>query len=69
MKSPLYIILSDAGVEYKTFSESLMKIATKEKGAGMALLVEFEKGPYGNTIIEDGLSYVDQPPGDGENAQ
>lgn len=69
MKSPLYIFTSDAGIEYRTFSESLMKIATKEKGAGMALLVEFEKGPYGNTIIEDGLSYVDQPPGDGENAQ
>ena len=69
MKSPLYIILSDAGVEYRTFSESLMKIANKEKGTGIALLVEFEKGAYGNTIIEDGLSYVDQPPGDGENAQ
>jgi len=69
MKSPLYIITSDTGIEYRTFSESLMKIANKEKGMGMALLVEFEKGPYGNTIIEDGLSYVDQPPGDGENAQ
>ena len=69
MKSPLYIILSDAGVEYKTFSESLMKIANKEKEAGIALLVEFEKGPYGNTIIENGLNYVDQPPEDRENAQ
>jgi len=69
MKSPLYIFTSDAGIEYRTFSESLMKIATKEKGTDIALLVEFEKGPYGNTIIEDGLSYVDQPPEDGENAQ
>ena len=69
MKSPLYIIMSDAGIEYRTFSESLMKIANKEKGTGMALMVEFEKGPYGNTIIEDGLSYADQPPEDDQNAQ
>jgi phage recombination protein Bet len=68
MKSPLYIILSDAGTEYKTFSESIMKIAIKEMGTGMAFIVQFEKGAYGNTIIENGLNYIDQSPEDG-NAQ
>jgi hypothetical protein len=69
MKSPLYIITSNAGIEYRTFSESLVKIANKEKGTGMALRVEFENGQFGNMIVEDGLSYIDQPPEEGENAQ
>ena len=62
MKSPLYIITSDTGIDYKTFSETLMKIATKEKGTGMILLVEFEVGQFGNNILN--LSYSDQPPED-----
>ena len=67
MKSPRYIITSDPGVDYSTFSESFMKIATKEKGTGITLLVEFQKEQFWNNIIE--LSYAVQPPEDGENAQ
>jgi len=68
MKSPLYIITSDAGVDYKTFSESIAKIASKEKGTGIELHVEYKKDSFGNTILDDGLSYAQQPPED-ENAQ
>lgn len=65
MKSPLYTITSDSGIDYTTFSETLQKIAVKEKGTGIILLAEYEKGPHWNTLI--GLSYADQPPE--ENAQ
>ncbi|MBU1067582.1 hypothetical protein KKE60_07320, partial [Patescibacteria group bacterium] len=68
MKSPLYLIISDAGDEYRTFSESLKEIADKAKGTGLAVVVEFEKGQFGNMIVDNGLSYADQPPED-ENAQ
>jgi hypothetical protein len=68
MKSPLYIITSDAGVDYKTFSESIVKIANKERNSGIELQVEYKKDSFGNTILDDGLSYAQQPPED-ENAQ
>jgi hypothetical protein len=62
MKSPLYVITSDAGVEFKTFSETFATMASKEKGTSTALNVEFASDKLGNTVKN--MSYVEQPPED-----
>ncbi len=47
MKSPLYHILSDAGVDYRTFDKTLATMASKEAGTGMLFDAEYKETQYG----------------------
>jgi hypothetical protein len=66
MKSPRYILHTDTNTEYYTFSKTIFEMASKQKGTGLMLIVEFEKTQYGNEAKS--LNYADTPPED-ENAQ
>lgn len=47
MKSPLFNIISTDNKEYKTFSESLAKLAKEAKDAGVMATITFEETKYG----------------------
>ena len=47
MKSQLFIIIAADKKEYKTFSESLAKLAKEAKEAGVMATITFEETQYG----------------------
>jgi len=47
MKSPLFTIISADKKEYKTFSESLAKLANAAKVAGVQVTITYEESKYG----------------------
>lgn len=49
MKSPLFLITCD-GVEYKTFSESLMKTAQEGRDKGIPVVLSYTSNKFGNDI-------------------
>jgi hypothetical protein len=49
MKSPLYVITA-AGVEYKTFSNTFAKTAKEALDAGLTVEIDFTVDKYGNNI-------------------
>jgi len=50
MKSPLYVITA-AGVEYKTFSDTFAKTAKEALDAGLTVEIAFTVDKYGNNIV------------------
>lgn len=50
MKSPLYVITA-AGVEYKTFSDTFAKTAKEALDAGLTAEIDFTVDKYGNNIV------------------
>ena len=60
MKNPLYHILSDSGVDYRTFDKNLAKLAQSEVGTGVLFDVTYDKTQWGVDVKT--LSPVDPWP-------